>query len=238
MATSSLRLGPAYFVPVPLFILDLAVRRARTHRTDGTGPPDEQRANAGSSESCSVTHAPAVAAQPAIIRAMGGGTQKPWGFDPLRTQPPVPFQFREVFPMNKPGKPSAASLQVAPVAVLQPGRPAAPDDLSDRERALWRSVTGAMPPDYFRLEHRPQLRDYVRHLARGERFDRLIADADDRLIVELDRLCRMRERETRAALALARSLRLTMTAQIRPETAGRRSGQSRGLPDIDWSEKS
>ena len=127
--------------------------------------------------------------------------------------------------MNKPGKRSSASLEVAPVSVLPTGRPAPPDELSDRERALWRSIAGSMPGDYFRREHLPQLRDYVRHLARGERFDAMLAAADDDTpLADLDRLARMRERESRASLALARSLRLTMTSQIRPETAGRRSG--------------
>ena len=138
--------------------------------------------------------------------------------------------------MMKPGKPSAASLQVAPVAVLSPGRPAAPDDLKDRERAHWRTITASMPADYFRREHLPQLRDYVRHLARGEWVDSMIDQAGDQApVADLDRLTRMRERETRASLALARSLRLTMTAQIRPETAGRRSGRSTGPVDVDWS---
>lgn len=139
--------------------------------------------------------------------------------------------------MHKPGKRSAASLEVAPVAVFSPGRPPAPAELSEAERAHWRAITGAMPSDYFRREHLPQLADYCRHLARGERFDRMIDATDDQTpVADLDRLCRMRERETRAALALARSLRLTMTAQMRPETAGRRSGRSAAPAQINWNE--
>lgn len=129
------------------------------------------------------------------------------------------------------GRKSTAKLATAaPVATIRPGRPAPPRELSERAASVWRAAVSSMPADWITPEQHPQMVAYCRHVERSERFEALLTDADE--LLELDRLAKMVERENRAALALARSLRLTKQAQARPEHAQR----DRGGPAIDFSE--
>ncbi|MGQ7793749.1 hypothetical protein ACUN0C_15185 [Faunimonas sp. B44] len=127
--------------------------------------------------------------------------------------------------MGTRGRRSSAELTLAPV-VLAERRPSPPPSLTDAEAAVWVDVVGAMPATWFTKAARPVLVNYVRHVVRGELLAQQVAAFDpDWLGVEggldrLDKLLRMAERETKAATACARALRLTPQSQILPRTAG------------------
>ena len=123
--------------------------------------------------------------------------------------------------MAQRGRISEAELAVAPVVHVVP-RPKAPDCLTDKEAGVWESYVSSMPGDFWRASDMPQLEALCRHVVAGRRISLWIEDLLDQGTKELedvDRLHKMRERETRAATALARTLRLTKQSQLGPEKA-------------------
>lgn len=144
--------------------------------------------------------------------------------------------------MAKRGRKSTAELATAPVELdAKRQRPPAPDGLDEAERAIWKRVVSAMPGGWFGPEHREMLTRYCEHQCRAERFSKVarkLITRDDLTrddIDDLDKCCRMAERESRAALALARSMRITHQAQLRAETASTRRQNTTATPPPWWS---
>ena len=146
--------------------------------------------------------------------------------------------------MGQRGPKSANDLAVAPAEPLENARsrPVPPEGFGKPEADIWRRIVAAMPASWFKREHLDMLARYCQHQVRAERFNRW-ANAttgetlnDGFSLEDFDRLCRMAERESRASLALARSMRITHQAQLRAETAGTRN---RNRPDIPatWNGK-
>lgn len=139
--------------------------------------------------------------------------------------------------MGSRGRRSLNELATIP-ALVETSRPPPPFELSQAERAIWRDVTGTMPSGWFSKAQFPILASYCRHTARaGSLSDQIncldvkdlnATDGIDRL----NRLLAMAERETRALISCARSMRLTHQAQIFPRGAGRSiaSGQTGPRP--------
>ncbi len=111
---------------------------------------------------------------------------------------------------------SAASLEVATrPAIGVSARLAPPLHISDAERAVWLQLVNDQPADAFTPVHQPLLELYCRHVTNA----RILADevasfdrawlADEEGLKRYNRLLAMSERETRAATAVARSLRIT-----------------------------
>lgn len=145
--------------------------------------------------------------------------------------------------MGSRGRESAADLAIVPVAPRL-RRPPPPDDLTKEQAAEWRAVVGRMPAGWFEREHFAILADYCRHVTRSRflaaglercKLDDLM-DSDG--LDHFNKMAAAAERETRAMLACARSLRITHQAQIRPETAARRAQRARSGPapweDAGW----
>ncbi len=94
-------------------------------------------------------------------------------------------------------------------------RLAPPVHISEAERAVWLQLVNDQPADAFTPAHQPLLELYCRHVTNARvladevaTFDRAwLADEDG--LKRYDRLLAMSERETRAATAVARSLRIT-----------------------------
>jgi len=122
----------------------------------------------------------------------------------------------------KRGRKSAADLAVAPVVTVIP-RPTAPDHLTEDEAAVWERIVTCMAPDYFRGHHLDQLANLCRHVVAARRLsawvEKILSGEISGEIAEVERLLRMRARETGAANALARSLRLTKQAVVSPKGA-------------------
>ncbi len=126
--------------------------------------------------------------------------------------------------MKKRGRKSAAELAVAPVVTVAP-RPVAPVHMTDDEAGVWEAAVATMEATYFRPSDFDTLANLCRHAVSARRISRWIEEAigdEDTDLETLDRLHRMRERETRAATAMARTLRLTKQAQIGAKNAASR----------------
>ena len=128
--------------------------------------------------------------------------------------------------MRKRGPKSAASLAVVPV-VLEPRKPPPPDNLKGKAAQVWRDTVETMPGGWFDRYHEPMLSAYCRHVVCAERLTAFVEAFDDGWLMEeggiqrLDKLLAMRERESRAVVMCARSMRLTQQAQMHPRTAAR-----------------
>jgi hypothetical protein len=128
--------------------------------------------------------------------------------------------------MKQRGRPSPDDVtMIVDVSRRQPLSP--PPELSDAQAALWRDVVGSHPGNHFTRASIPILVAYCRHTCR----DRLLEMQIARFEVEwmdiegglerLNLLYAMSERETRAAIACGRSLRLTPSSQMQAKTVGR-----------------
>jgi len=132
--------------------------------------------------------------------------------------------------MGARGPKSGAELSVVSVEP-RIGRPLPPEYLTEDQQEEWRAVVARMPPNWFQREAQGTLEAYCRHVIR----QRFLAAELDRFEAEwlredggpdrYNKLAAMAERETRAILACARSLRISNQSRYDPLTAGR---QSRG----------
>ena len=125
--------------------------------------------------------------------------------------------------MQQRGRKSSAALSV--VAGSIDGRPKAPSELTKGQAAIWDATVGNEAVDMFRTAALQQLlTDYCRHRETSERLSVIIdkatvPGADTYTLDELDRLTKMRERETRAAADKATKLRLTNQSRYTPAAA-------------------
>lgn len=132
----------------------------------------------------------------------------------------------------KRGRKSAASLAV--VTPIPGQRHAPPDELTDEQADIWRAVVATKPATWFTEDTHPLLMGYCRHVVAGrslarmiDAFDMALAETEDGL-KRYEKLLQMRERESRAMTALARSMRLTQQAQLKAETAATRAASVGG----------
>ena len=118
--------------------------------------------------------------------------------------------------MAQRGRKSAESQALAAMTdAVRVERPDAPYDLTDEQASEWRRVVSAKDADHFTAELWGMLADYCRHTVEARHIAQLIesckADQEAFDLLEYDRLCKMRERETRAAAAMAIKVGITNT---------------------------
>lgn len=119
---------------------------------------------------------------------------------------------------------------------LRIGRPTPPEDLTAEQAEVWRVVVERMPPDYFPRETHETLAAYCRHVSRARLLSHALDRCESKHLETIDGLDHYRkmataaERETRAVLACARSMRITQQARIDPETASRRAKSGTSTP--------
>ena len=140
--------------------------------------------------------------------------------------------------MRKRGRKSAAELSI--VAVNVDGyRPDPPVDLRDAEVQIWRNIVASVPGGWFNWSNEPLLVAYCRHISTSDRLatllEKIVPSQDSDVLKRWDKLLSMRERESKAALSLARAMRLTQQAQMHPRTASRAMPESTG-PKL-WDRK-
>jgi hypothetical protein len=126
------------------------------------------------------------------------------------------------------GRKSANSLAVVSNVIAIP-RPEAPSELSDEGAEEWRNFVNRMPAGYFGREVFPTLVQLCRHVVSARRIDQLIerTTAGDELDVrDYMELLKAQERETKAIIALSRTMRLTHQANVN-------ANQSRKTPAIE-----
>jgi hypothetical protein len=114
--------------------------------------------------------------------------------------------------MTQRGRKSTAAKEmdgVAAEAVVEASDP--PAELLAEEKVVWLEAVQSMPPGWFKAEHRGTLIALCRHSCYADKLATMIRTA-----VEPENLCKLlaaHERETRAANALRRSMRLTHQSQ-------------------------
>lgn len=143
--------------------------------------------------------------------------------------------------MTKRGRKSAAELAVVPVSI-DARRPPPPEQFGAKEAQVWRDTVAAAPAGWFHRAHEPMLAAYCRHVVAADRLALLVDSFKDEWIKEdgglqrLDKLLVMRERESRAIILCARTMRLTHQAQMHPRSAGRASASATDRPK-PWDDK-
>ena len=128
--------------------------------------------------------------------------------------------------MRQRGRRSAAELAVI---VGEFGkRPEPPDYLTGRQAEIWRETTASEPLDFFSSAAlRGLLADYCRHRQAAEDVSAIIDNfkpewlKNGEGVKRYQALSRIREIETRAAMSMARSLRLTNQSRYMPRGAAR-----------------
>lgn len=117
---------------------------------------------------------------------------------------------------------SSASLAIVQLSRLQPRvRPGR--KLTALERRLWTQAVDSLPAGYFGAEHAQQLEAYVRHAGLAEMLaERLITTepGPDWLKLNAAHIA-----QSKAALAYARSLRITVQSRLDKTVASTRSKQ-------------
>lgn len=109
-------------------------------------------------------------------------------------------------------KSSIALVTPRPLNVIE--RPRPPRDLSDEELEVWRGIVDQELPDWFTNATLPLLSQYCRHVIHAKRVAELIEhtiSTSDTMpwMEEYDSLLKIQERETRAMVLLATTMRLS-----------------------------
>jgi hypothetical protein len=95
--------------------------------------------------------------------------------------------------------------------------------LTEKQARVWQDIVDTQPGGWFRPAQEALLVAYCRHVVSAndisEKVDAFDVKSGDLNV--LDRLLRMRERETRAISSLATRMRFTQQARMHPRTAGR-----------------
>jgi hypothetical protein len=130
-----------------------------------------------------------------------------------------------------PADESAAELSVVAIDVHQ-YRPEPPPELVGRAAQIWRDIVSTLPAGWLTRANEPLLLAYCRHIATAEHLASLLDKVEGPFqpegLKQFDKLPRMRDRESKVALALARAMRLTQQTQMHPRTAGRAVTNSGG----------
>jgi len=114
----------------------------------------------------------------------------------------------------------------------------APAEMKDSERAVWLQLVNDQPAGVFGPVHIPIMTMYCRHVARG--LD--LADIADAMQAEginsmfdinnLDSILKMIDRETKAANAMARALRITRQSTDEARTVGAKNAKHRAASRV------
>ena len=128
--------------------------------------------------------------------------------------------------MNKGGRRSAASLEVAKhAAVTEIKRPEPLQSLTSEEAAEWKLLVNDLPADWFRDSNISLLENYVRCVVHCRRLAEMINQllgSDGFSVAEYDRLLKMQETQHRALLSFATKMRLTQQATYDKERSKKR----------------
>ena len=122
--------------------------------------------------------------------------------------------------MRQRGRRSAAGLSVVAIS-CDAQRPPPPEHLKREQAKIWREIVDSTPAGWFRSND-VLLELYCRHVHTASQLAKLIDAHSGGMgeIKTLDRLLRMRERETRMMTHLATKMRLTQQSRIAPRSAG------------------
>lgn len=138
--------------------------------------------------------------------------------------------------MGNRGRTSAAAFSVVGGTDID-GRPKAPSDLTDFQREVWERTVANEAADTFKTAALQQLlKEYCRHVETADRLslrvDRATDEGSNLSLQDVDLLCRMRDRETKALADKATKLRLTNQSRYTPGAAG--TASKKGAERKPW----
>ena len=121
-----------------------------------------------------------------------------------------------------------------PVAATDVAHPAPPQELTQEEAAIWRSIVDRMPPDYFPVPTHAMLVQLSRHIRQSRWFadqlrelEKKLPDADNeqrpQVLQDLMALGRAQANESRVIATLSRRLKLTQLYDASSINKARRS---------------
>jgi hypothetical protein len=113
------------------------------------------------------------------------------------------------------GRKSKASLSVVPV-IPRVERPEPPPEYGPDEARIWRAVVEAAPPGWLNAAVETLLRLYVGHAVTAEHLGEALRGTALTDPALFDRLLKLRQRETSAALRVARAMSLVVSSRRKP----------------------
>jgi phage terminase small subunit len=126
------------------------------------------------------------------------------------------------------GRKSMNTLSVVPVIPGQ-GRPEPPRALDKSEKAVWRSIVGAMPPNWFGSECQPVLRRLCAQIVISEGLEGQLREVRAAGSADSERAARLAEAHRDAARAvnqLSQALRLTPKSRWSARTSETEVGRA------------
>jgi len=141
---------------------------------------------------------------------------------------------------GKSGRQSAEARKVVSLGMPGSDRPEPPEYLNEDQASEWRAVVDACPADWFPRETHGALESYCRHTVAEREVDKMVEDlkgmdlSTGEIIGGLDKLYKMRERESRAAVSCATKLRITNQALTNHKTS-RTPGDGGGNVKKPWN---
>lgn len=130
--------------------------------------------------------------------------------------------------MDKPGRPSTASLATAPVASWQRLEP--PDTLSPTQAALWREIVATKPAEWFKSDAAPVLEAYVRAIENARRTQIALDATDPTDITSYRIFADLAMKQANVIAQLATKLRLTPQSRYGARSAA--TADARTAPEI------
>lgn len=131
-----------------------------------------------------------------------------------------------------------------PAVVVDGGfdrRPEPPDDLTERQKDIWRTVTASEDPNFFATgATRGLLADYCRRRDAGESVSKVINSFQPDWLksgegaLRYKQLLQMRDMEVRGAASLAVKLRLTNQSRYHHEKANTIGRNAQGRATKPW----
>jgi hypothetical protein len=117
---------------------------------------------------------------------------------------------------------STAALSVVPIGIAMRVQP--PADFTEAQKAKWVSIVNEKPVDWFGQDTVGPLGEHVRALCMCDTIEgwiqALLAEDDKaKITMSLDDLLKMRDRESKRAIAIATKLRLTQQSRYTPQAA-------------------
>lgn len=142
--------------------------------------------------------------------------------------------------MGDRGRQPASALNVVDSGIQSVKRPKPPEELTPSQAEEWVAVVERLPADWFPRETHAMLAEYCKHVSSARTIGKMLAriespesqrepvDGEDAFDMEAyDDLLKMRERESRTIMALARSMRITQQATYDPK---KKKGKGGGEP--------
>lgn len=138
--------------------------------------------------------------------------------------------------MLQPGRKAGAALATVAPALMELPEP--PENLTEPQADVWRTVVASKPVDWFLPDTLPLLSAYCKATVEHQRVSALLdafnceclKDEDGAALERYDKLTKLQDRQARLMMSLATKMRLTQQSRYRADEAhgvARKAGRAR-----------